>query len=74
MYWWTAWRIARKFSLNKKDAINSVPEKLRSYASSQGEVAIDWDNWSGFTVTALDVNSEDLVLDIGRYLNDKWGE
>ena len=51
-----------------------MPEKLRSYASSQGEVAIDWDNWSGFTVTALDVNSEDLVLDIGRYLNDKWGE
>ena len=31
-------------------------------------VSIDWDTWSGFSVTALDSDSEQLVSNIARYL------
>ncbi|AOE49524.1 hypothetical protein [Kangiella sediminilitoris] len=63
------WRIVRKFSLTKSeklfDDLDSVSNK---YCKQQETVLIEWDTWSGLTVTAVDSLSEKLVLEIGGFV------
>ncbi len=71
-YWWIKRQLIKKFHLEKKtDAFQGATEKFQIYSSEDAEISIDWDNWSGFTVTALNAKSDRLVLDIANFLNKK---
>lgn len=72
-YRFVRWRLCRQFELTKaSDYVKGLDEKFQSFASAQGKVSIDWDNWSGFTVVALDTPSEPLLLNIKSWLQNKY--
>jgi hypothetical protein len=73
IFWWIKRGIAKKFSLKKAgERVETVNEKFQSYSGENGSVSVGWDNWSGLTVTALNSDSESLVLNIGEYLKNKY--
>jgi hypothetical protein len=41
---------------------------FQDYRRGEEVVGLEWDNWSGFIVTAKTTASESLVQDIGRWL------
>lgn len=72
-YRWAKWKIARKFSLEKTgECVSGASEKFQPYSNASGSVSIEWDNWSGLTVVAIDPDSEQLVTQIGGYLKKKY--
>jgi len=72
-YKFVAWRLKRKFKLTKVSVLTStVEEQFQQYEYDGKCVGIDWDIWSGFTVTALSPESESIVKEIGNYLEKKY--
>lgn len=72
-YRFVRWKIKRKFHLQKDgEYTKGLNEKFQKFLNANGSVSIDWDIWSGFTVTALNSESESLVEEIGVYLREKY--
>jgi hypothetical protein len=72
-YYWIKRKIIKQFQLKSvSDEQSTVNEIFQSYISSKGKISIDWDNWSGLTVTALNKESEELLLKIEQFLRDKY--
>jgi len=68
-----SWKLKRKFKLKKRGVLNKTfDEKFQEYEKDGVSVSIDWDIWSGFTVTALTPESESIVNEIGEYLEKKY--
>lgn len=60
------------FSLQRiKPTITFLDDVSTAYIKWSGflRVDIDWDNWSGFFVTAMNLRAESLVEKIGRFLS-----
>jgi len=72
-YYWIKRKIIKQFQLKSvSDEQSTVNEIFQSYISFKGKISIDWDNWSGLTVTALNKESEELLLKIEQFLRDKY--
>ena len=68
-----SWKVKRKFKLKRCGDFNKTfDEKFQEYEKDGTNVSIDWDIWSGFTVTALEPESEKIVNEIGKYLEEKY--
>ena len=71
-YRFVRWRLCKEFNLKKAgDYIQGLDEKFQDFSGVDGKVSIEWDNWSGFMVIALDSESEPLVEKIGSWLEKK---
>lgn len=67
-----SWLIRRKFSLKKYGKkLKSIEERSQKYEFQDSLIAIEWDNWSGFSVVAVDSAMEEVVLRIGQFLKTK---
>lgn len=74
-YSWVKWKLKKSFSLKKKTkTIISLDERFQEFYSKTGSISVDWDNWNGFTVTALSKESEHLVQEIQEFLQNKYGK
>lgn len=72
-YRFVRWKICRKFNLIKSsDFTNGINEKFQEYMIDDNRISIEWDSWSGFTVTAKHKSSEKLVREIGEWLKYKY--
>ncbi len=72
-YRFVRWKLCREFELRKNsEYVKGLNEKFQVFVNSDGIVSIDWDTWSGFTVTALNSESEPLVKKTGEWLNKKY--
>ncbi|MBF7073949.1 hypothetical protein ISG33_11115 [Glaciecola sp. MH2013] len=72
-YRFVAWRLKKKFSLKKScDLVKTENEIFQEFSTGNMRVSIEWDNWSGLTVVALDKASEPLVMEIGESLENKY--
>jgi len=72
-YKFVRWRLCRNFKLKKSgEYVKGLDEKFQEFSNSDGKVSIDWDTWSGFTVTALTSESELLVEKMGAWLKQKY--
>ena len=73
LYRFVAWKIAKKYKLKKSGPLlKGVDELAQIYADQNYNIAIEWDNWTGFTVVALDEDSEELIKEIDSYLEEKY--
>ena len=52
--------------------IEGLNEKCQLFESSEGKISIDWDNWSGFLVTASDEQSEPLLEKVEGWLRENY--
>ncbi len=72
-YRWEAWRITRRYGLRKRGPyVKGLDERFQEFRKDWQLINIDWDVWSGFTVTAVNQQAEPLVADIGNYLKAKY--
>jgi len=72
-YRFVSWKLIRKFGLKKRGDLNkTLDEKFQVYEKDGASISVDWDVWSGFTVTAIDSESENIVNEIGKYLERKY--
>ena len=72
-YRFVRWRLCKEFSLNKAgDYKRGLDSKFQDFSGAEGKVSIEWDNWSGFSVVALDSESEPLVDDIRCWLKGRY--
>lgn len=73
-YKFVSWKVKRKFGLKKSSQLTStIDQKFQEYLKDGMRMSIDWDTWSGFMVTALTPESENLVSEIGVWLKHKYG-
>jgi len=64
-------RIVAQFDLNSTSEMVVGPAQLiGGYSCGTYLIGLDWDNWSGFFVTAHRPESEPLVKSIGAFLTD----
>jgi hypothetical protein len=62
-------RIAETFQLDPLGpAINGLDVVFRDFARDNQIVGLEWDIWSGFTVVAENLGSEELVRQVASYL------
>ena len=74
-YRFVRWKLCREFHLKKSGPyVKSFDEKFQKFSNNDGQVSIDWDTWSGFTVTALTSESEPLVRNMGVWLKEKYSD
>ncbi|MEX2497858.1 MAG: hypothetical protein WD397_03160 [Wenzhouxiangellaceae bacterium] len=72
LYPYYSWRIKKKFSLKKHGKLlKSLDGRSQNYKVCGHLVSIEWDNWSGFSVVAVESGAEEIVSKIGRYLESK---
>jgi len=72
-YRWFKWKIRKAFKLKTKSkTVATFDEKFQELSCKAGEVGIDWDVWSGFTVTSLNNESDSLVKKIQEYLKSNY--
>ena len=63
--------IAQAFGLLPFSAtINGVDESFQTYIKGLKRIGIEWDNWSGLSVVAKSKRAENLVEEIGSYLEE----
>ena len=74
LYWWVKRNVKNQFSLKPiNNTVEGLNESFQNFESLDGKyISIDWDNWSGFTITALNKKSEEFLLSIGEYLKKKY--
>ena len=70
LYWWYKRRIIKKFDLK---AVTSIVEdldvKFQTFQSENGyKISLEWDTWSGFSIVALNKESEKLVMNILKFM------
>lgn len=59
--WW-CWKISKKYGLKKYgDLISNFEFMSCSYFNEQFKIRIEWDNWEGLSIVALDSKSEPLL-------------
>ncbi|EGF28968.1 hypothetical protein RBWH47_02625 [Rhodopirellula baltica WH47] len=64
-------RVVARFDLIPAgDLIAGLDEVFRDYTDGNCTVGLEWDNWSGFIVTAKSPNAEPLVTSIGEFLSE----
>ncbi|QDS91604.1 hypothetical protein FF011L_03340 [Roseimaritima multifibrata] len=64
-------RIVAQFNLKSTSEMVVGPDQLiGGYSVGQWSIGMDWDNWSGFFVTAHTPEAEPLVKSIGVFLSD----
>lgn len=62
-------RIVQHFQLKPNAAPVIGPDQLvHSYSDGECSIGLDWDNWSGFFVTAHSPESESLVSSVATFL------
>ena len=65
-------QIVAHFELKSTSGLLVGPDQLMSaYSDGKCTVGLDWDNWSGFYVTAESPKAEPLVRAIGAFLSDR---
>jgi len=68
-------RVVQHFDLKSANDLVVGPDQLlMAYTDGKHAVGLDWDNWSGFFVTAHTPESEALVRKIGAYLETSPGD
>lgn len=69
LYWWYKRKIIKKYNLKMINSLTkSIDVKFQSFKSDKGNVSLEWDNWSGFSIVSLDNQSENFVLKIAKFL------
>lgn len=72
LYPYYSWIIKKKFSLKKQGKpFKSLDGRSQQYTACGHIVSIEWDNWSGLSVVAIESDAEEIVSKIGRYLESK---
>lgn len=63
--------IVEHFGLKPTSDLVIGPDQLiGGYSDGNCSIGLDWDNWSGFFVTAHTPGAEPLVKSIGAFLSD----
>jgi len=64
--------IVNQFKLEKaNEMVVGLDEIFQEYKKGTCLVGLEWDNWSGFSVVAKNVEAEELVNEISKYLLKK---
>ena len=64
-------RVVTQFKLTPVgDSVVGLDEMFRDYTDGVLQIGIEWDNWSGFVVTAKSPSAEPLVNSIGTFLTE----
>ncbi len=64
--------IVRKFHLRfHSDRVCGLDVVFQDFAYEDSIIGIEWDNWSGFMVVAVNAEAEELVKKIGKYLEER---
>jgi len=73
LYWWYKRKIIKKFQLSiVSDKIRGIDTIFQTFQSKNGYmINIEWDVWSGFSIVALNKESEKLVNDILSFMIEK---
>jgi len=73
LYWWYKRKIIKKFQLSTvSDKIRGIDTIFQTFQSKNGDmINIEWDVWSGFSIVALNKESEKLVNDILSFMIEK---
>jgi hypothetical protein len=68
--------LCKEFQLDKSGSYTkSLDAKFQEFRNSENKkIRIDWDIWSGFSVTALTSESEGLVNEIGHWLKNNYSK
>jgi hypothetical protein len=70
--------VCQKFGLQSTGSLiegtaGSVDASFQDFRKDNLTISLEWDNWTGFTVVATHPESEQLVHEIGEYLQQsKW--
>jgi len=69
LYWWYKRKLVKKFHLVQENKmVKDVDTKFQTFILDGNLINIEWDNWNGFSIVALDKNSEPLLLEFLEYL------
>lgn len=72
-YGYLAKKVAKKIGLEKSDDLTKgVEEVFCTYSLDGSSVSIEWDVWSGFSIVAIDPESEGLLNVIHAYLKKRY--
>ena len=64
-------KIEKEFNLEKIGPLTKgMDEEFQKYTDGNSNLSIDWDIWSGFSVTAEDEKAEALLIKIEKYLKE----
>lgn len=64
-------QIVARFNLHStSDLVIGSDQLIGEYSDGDCSIGLDWDNWSGFIVTAHTTDAEPLVKSIGAFLSD----
>jgi hypothetical protein len=65
--------VVKHFNLEEnKEIVRGLDVVFHEFKLSKAIISLEWDNWSGYTVTAINVEAEPLARDIAAFINDKY--
>lgn len=65
-------RVVDEFQLSPLGELTvGLDEIFQEYESDGSVIGLEWDNWSGYIVTAKNIDSESLARKVASDINDK---
>lgn len=65
--------IINLFDLNiSSEKVKGLDEIFQEFSSGKSIISIEWDNWSGYIVTAINKEAEPLAKEIAKYVNKNY--
>ena len=64
-------KIVNNFKLiSHTKLVNGIDEIFQEFKTDNKIVSLEWDNWSGYSVVAINSLAEDLLEDICKFIED----
>jgi len=65
--------VVKHFNLEEnKEIIKGLDEIFQEFKSGSALVSLEWDNWSGYIVNALNTEAEPLAKEIAAFINEHY--
>jgi hypothetical protein len=65
--------VVAKFEMEPAtELVTGLNEKFQEFKSGSAVIGLEWDNWSGYIVSAKNVEAEQLAEKIANFINEKY--
>jgi len=65
--------VVSRFNLvANNEIVKGLNEIFQEYKAGATIIGLEWDNWSGYIVTAKNIEAESLVKEIAKFINDNY--
>jgi len=65
--------IVRKYDLEMSNKlVTNLNEKFQAFKFGAAIIGLEWDNWSGYIVSAKNKEAESLVKEIAAFIHEKY--